>query len=125
MKLIDFNSVHDELNETLMDYGRAQEETAKLFKHQLVAKFERDKFEAKTWLIVKEDLSNGRPLSNDAVAFEVQDDEEYQELQADYIDKKADYEKALGTLKYMEYRLEVLRTVEATQRVELSHHLKD
>lgn len=125
MKVIDYTNIHGDLNETLQDYGMAQEQQAKHYRKQAIARFDRDRFEAKAWLVSKEQTTdNGRPPSNDWVEMELKDDEEMQELQADYIEARFKYEKALGIVKYLEYRLEALRTVESTQRVELTHHLK-
>jgi len=126
MRLINFKDLHGDLNETLNDYFVAQETLGQLYTRQALARFKRDKFEASEWLLLKEDAdpATGRAPSNDAVAFEIKDNEDFQALEKRYIHARGDYEKAQSMVKYLEYRLEAIRTVESTQRVELSHNLK-
>lgn len=120
----DPQSVQDAMTDALHEYDVAQTGQAKAFKRQAMARFERDKYEAKTWLVAKEqDTDNGRPPSNDWVAMEIKDDGDYQELQADYIEEKSEYELQLAKVESLKYKLEVLRTVAATQRVEIAHQL--
>jgi len=126
MKPINFKDLHGDLNEALADYDIAQEAQAKAYKKQAIARFNRDKYQAQEWLLLKDDiLDNGRPPSNDAVDMEIKDDEEFQKLEKKYINARMAYERAMGMVKYLEYRLEAIRTIEATQRVELQNNLRD
>lgn len=125
MKPIDFQDLHGDLNETLADYFVAVEAQAKAYKRQALARFNRDRYWAREWLILKDDIQdNGRPISNDAAENEIRDDEDYQALEKKYIAERTRYEKALGMVRYLEYRLDAVRTVEATQRTELQNNLK-
>jgi len=124
INLSDPASVQEALLRASQEYDVALEAQGKGYKKQAIAKHERDKYEALTWLTLKDDTTNGRPMSNDAAAFEVQDDKEYQELHEEYIDERGNYELVLGKVQGLDKWIEILRTVAATHRVELSNSLR-
>ncbi len=120
----DPEEIQEGMRDALHEYDVAQTGQAKAYKRQAIARFERDKYQAKAWLVSKEqDTDNGRPPSNDWVEKEIIDDEEYQELQAEYIEERSEYELQLARVESLKYHLEIYRTVAATHRVEMSHQL--
>ena len=124
MDLNDVQSIQDELIAAMFEYDVAQTNQAKWYKSQAIARLDRDNYEAKAWLVSKEqDTDNGRPVSNDWAEKEVADDEEMQEHKAEYVEARAEYERWLAKVEFLKVKLETLRTIAATQRVEMSHQL--
>jgi len=126
---IDLNdplTIQEEMLHALQEYDVAQTSQAIAFKRQAVARLEKEKYRAKAWLVSKEqDTDNGRPPSNDWVDNEIQDDPEYHELQAEFIEERGEYEKYLAKAEILKVKLDVLRTIAATVRVEMSHQLNN
>ncbi len=114
-----------DLEEVMQNYGFYIEKTQRALRQMDLLKWERDKEYARLWLILKEDGSDelGRRLSNDAVDFNVKDDEGYQEAQEEYLEAKHKYEALQAITDGLAKKLEIIRTAMATQRVEMQKYL--
>lgn len=122
---IDFSDLTHDLSETLMAYGFYGEQNARLWGRARKARQKREGIAADFYMISKDDvLENGRPPSDKYIEMELNQDDDWKEAQEEYSITKVQAEKSQVLVKGLEYKLDSLRTLLASERVDKQHHLK-
>ncbi len=122
---IDFDDLTYDLSQTLMEYGYYGEQNARLWGKSRMARQNREAIAGAFYMISKEDvLDNGRPPSDKYIDMELTQDEDWVLAQEEYSTAKVQAEKMQVLVKGLEYKLDSLRTLLASERVDKQHHLK-
>jgi hypothetical protein len=122
---IDFSDLTTDLSESLMLYGYYGELNANIWGKVRRARQNREIIAASFYMISKDDvLDTGRPPSDKFIDMELQQDEDWVEAQEEYHTAKIQAEKSQVLVKGLEYKLDSLRTLLASERVDKVHHLK-